>query len=161
MSVTDSSVGWWGVQGGSGSSWLARTVVSLGWGHHTPGDTGHTAGYGVWFLGVWLLRAPRDTTMELLLASLLSPLFPLPFLSQATSISSLCLLFSSQLCEPLWVSQAVESTWGTDYWLDWSPRFDSHSSPPGHLYLPPPSSLLYVTLWTSLGVPWCGELFHH
>ena len=30
--------------------------------------------------------------------------------------------------------------------------FDSPSSP-GHLHLPPPSSLLHVTLCTSLGVP--------
>ena len=34
--------------------------------------------------------------------------------------------------------------------------FDSPFSPPGHLYLLPPSSLLYVTLWISLGVPGCG-----
>ena len=39
--------------------------------------------------------------------------------------------------------------------------FDSPSSSPGHLYLPPPSSLLHVTLWTSLSVPHCGESFHH
>ena len=35
------------------------------------------------------------------------------------------------------------------------------SSLPGHLYLLPPSYLLCVTLWTSLGVPCCGELFQH
>ena len=35
--------------------------------------------------------------------------------------------------------------------------FDSPSSPPGHLYLLPASSLLYVNLLTSLGVPDCGE----
>ena len=39
--------------------------------------------------------------------------------------------------------------------------FDSPPSPPGHLYLPPPSSLFHVTLWTSLGVAYCGESFHH
>ena len=65
VSATDSSVGWWGVQGGSGSSWLARTVVSLGWGHHIPWDTGDPAGYGGLFSGVWLPRAPRDTTTDL------------------------------------------------------------------------------------------------
>ena len=34
--------------------------------------------------------------------------------------------------------------------------FDSPFSPPSHLYLLPPSSLLYLTLWISLGVPGCG-----
>lgn len=28
-------------------------------------DTGHTSGYGGWFSGVWLPRAPRDTTIDL------------------------------------------------------------------------------------------------
>ena len=37
--------------------------------------------------------------------------------------------------------------------------FDSPFSPPGHLYLLPPPSLLYLTLWISLGVPGCGEHF--
>ena len=41
-------------------------------------------------------------------------------------------------------------------WICLSP-FDSPFSPPGHLYFFPPSSLLYVTLWTSLRVPDCGE----
>ena len=31
------------------------------------------------------------------------------------------------------------------------------TSPLGHLYLLPPSSFLYVTLWTSLDVPGCGQ----
>ena len=31
------------------------------------------------------------------------------------------------------------------------------TSPLGHLYLLPPSSLLYVTLWRSLSVPGCAE----
>ena len=35
--------------------------------------------------------------------------------------------------------------------------FDSPFSPPSHLYLLPPPSLLYITLWISLGVPGCGE----
>ena len=34
---------------------------------------------------------------------------------------------------------------------------DSPFSPPGHLYLFPPSSLLYPTLWISVCVPGCGE----
>ena len=32
-------------------------------------------------------------------------------------------------------------------------------SPPAHLYVPPPSPLLHVTLWTSLGVPQVENLF--
>ena len=39
--------------------------------------------------------------------------------------------------------------------------FDFPSSPPGHLYLLPPSSHLHVTLCTYPGVPHCGETFHH
>ena len=35
--------------------------------------------------------------------------------------------------------------------------FDSPYSPPGHLRLLPPSSLLCVTPFTSLSVPHCGE----
>ena len=35
--------------------------------------------------------------------------------------------------------------------------FDSPFSPPGHLFLLPPPSLLCLTLWLSLGVPGCGE----
>ena len=39
--------------------------------------------------------------------------------------------------------------------------FDSPFSPPGHLYLHPPPSLLYLTLWISLCVPGCGEYFRN
>ena len=49
-------------------------------------------------------------------------------------------------------SRTVGHDWATE--LNWT-------STPGHLYLPPPSSLLHVTLWTSLGDPHCGESFHH
>ena len=35
--------------------------------------------------------------------------------------------------------------------------FDSHFLLLGHLYLLPPSSLLYITVWISLGVPGYGE----
>ena len=35
--------------------------------------------------------------------------------------------------------------------------FDSPFSYPGHLYLLPLPSLLYLTLWIALGVPGCGE----
>ena len=40
-------------------------------------------------------------------------------------------------------------------------RLSSSSSFSSWSPLLPPSSLLDVTLWTSLGVPQCGELFHH
>ena len=39
--------------------------------------------------------------------------------------------------------------------------FDSCSSPPGNLYLPPLSSLLHVILWTSMGITHCGKSFPH
>ena len=42
---------------------------------------------------------------------------------------------------------------------DWS-DLAAAASHPGHLYLPPPSSLLHATLWTSLGVAHYGETFH-
>ena len=41
-------------------------------------------------------------------------------------------------------------------WLP-SPPFDSPFSSPGHIYILPPPSLLRPTLWTSLGIPGCGE----
>ena len=41
-------------------------------------------------------------------------------------------------------------------WLP-SPPFDSPFSPPGILYLLPPPSLLYPTLWIYLGILGCGE----
>ena len=47
---------------------------------------------------------------------------------------------------------------GADYWLDCSlPSLNSPFSPPGRLYLLPPPSLLYPTLWISLCVPDSGE----
>ena len=79
------------------------------------------------------------------------------FPHQVTSISSLSLLFSTQLCESLSVFQAVENTWGTDYWLDLSLSFWFcllSSWPP---LSPPPSSLLCVTPWISLRGPNCGK----
>ena len=45
--------------------------------------------------------------------------------------------------------------WLLPWWL--SSPFDSPFSPAGHLYLLPPASLLYPTLWISLCVPGCGE----
>ena len=38
-----------------------------------------------------------------------------------------------------------------------SPPLDSLFSPPGHLYLLPPPSLLYSALWISLFILGCGE----
>ena len=54
----------------------------------------------------------------------------------------------------LWLTglKRVGHYWVTE--LKWT-------SPPGHLYLPPPSSLLHVTLCTSTGVPHYGETFNH
>ena len=66
---------------------------------------------------------------NLSLARLGSPLLTPPLLL-ITSISFLPLLFSVELCEPLWVFQTVESKQGIDYWLDctltfWFPLFSS------------------------------------
>ena len=87
----------------------------------------------------------------------LSPFWLSFFSPKVTSISSLPLLFSIQLCESLWVFQAVENTWGIYYWLDLSLSFWLPLSLPGHLYLLTSSLLLYVTPWTSLSVPDCGD----
>ena len=48
--------------------------------------------------------------------------------------------------------QRVAHDWATE--LNWT-------SPPGHLYLPRPSSLLHVTQRTFLGIPHCRETFLH
>ena len=94
-----------------------------------------------------------------LLARSVSLLLTPPFLL-VTSISFLPLLFSVTL----WTSLSVPHC--GEYIGNWLlarfflASFDFPSSP-GHLYLPPPSSLLHVTLLTSLGVPHCGESFHH
>ena len=95
------------------------------------------------------------------LARLVSLLLTPPPLLLVTSISFLpfSLLYGTpwtSLSFRLWRANRELIT----SWTALSP-FDSPSSTPGHLYLPPPSSLLHVTLWTSLGVPHCGESFHH
>ena len=89
------------------------------------------------------------------------PLLTLLFLPQITSISSLFLFFSIQFCESLWVFWAMENTLGTELRRSVSLLLSPPFSPPAHLYLPPPSPLLHVTLWTSLGFPHGGESFHH
>ena len=110
-----------------------RTSVGLG----VPGCGEH--------LGNWLL------------ARLVSPLLTPPLLLLITSIFLLPLLYVT-----LWAFLGVPD-YG-EHIGNWllarllSP-FDS-PSPPGHLYLPPPSSLLHVTVRTSLGGPHCGESFH-
>jgi len=92
-----------------------------------------------------------------LLARLVSPLLTPPLLLLVTSIFLHPLLYVT-----LWAFLGVPD-YG-EHIGNWllarllSP-FDS-LSPPGHLYLPPPSSLLHVTVRTSLGVPHCGESFH-
>ena len=82
------------------------------------------------------------------------PLWTLLFLHQVASVSSLPLLFSTQLCESLCVPDGGEHLGN---WLlagSVSLLFISPFYPPGLLCLLPPSSLL--TLWTSLSGPNCG-----
>ena len=85
--------------------------------------------------------------------SLFSPKSPL---SPPSPFSSLLNSVNLSACSRLWRTLRDLITGSIGLF-----PFDSSSSPPDHLYLPPPSSLLHVTLWTSLGVPSCGELFHH
>ena len=73
----------------------------------------------------------------------LSP--PSPFSSLPTSVN----LF---VCSGLWGTLRELITG----WICLSP-FDSPFSPPGHLCVLPPSSLLWVTLWTFLRGPDYGE----
>ena len=83
-------------------------------------------------------------------------LWTLLFLHQVTSVSSLPLLFCTQLCETLCVPDGGEHLGN---WLlagSVSLLFISPFYPPGHLCLLPPSSLLCITLWTSLSGPDCG-----
>ena len=82
-------------------------------------------------------------------------LWTLLFLHQVASVSSLPLLFSTQLCESLCVPDGGEHT----IWLlvgSVSLLFILPFYPPGHLCLLPPSSLLCITPWTSLSGPDCG-----
>ena len=83
-------------------------------------------------------------------------LWTLLFLHQVASVSSLPLLFSTQLCESLCVPDGGEHLGN---WLltgSVSLLFIPPFYPPGHLCLLPPSSLLCITLWTSLSSPDCG-----
>ena len=77
-----------------------------------------------------------------------TPLFPpFPFSSQSNSVN---------LCVSLGYGEDSENRqWHRSVSLLLSPPF----SPPCHLYLPPPSPLLHVTLWNSLGVPMGENLF--
>ena len=81
--------------------------------------------------------------------SLFSPGSPL---SPPSSFSSLLNSVNLSGCSGLWrtLRELITGQIGL------SP-FDYTSSPPGHLHLPSPSSLLFVTLWTSLGVTDCGD----
>ena len=79
-----------------------------------------------------------------------SPLSPSPLFSSLRSSVNL------SGCSRLWRAHRELITGKTPL----SP-FDSPSSPPGHLYLPPLSSLVHVILWTSMGVPHYGEAFLH
>ena len=90
------------------------------------------------------------------LAWLLSPPLDLLFLHQVASISSLPLLFSTQLCESLCVPDGGEHLGNWVLAGSVSLLFIPPFYPPGHLCLLPPSSLLYITPWTSLSRPDCG-----
>ena len=56
---------------------------------------------------------------------------------------------------PIFITHFYLGVWLLAWLL--SPPFDSLFSPPGRLYLLPPASLLYPTLWILLCVPGCGE----
>ena len=80
-------------------------------------------------------------------------LWTLLFLHQVVSVSSLPLLFSTQLWESLCVPDDGEHLGN---WLragSVSLLFISLFYPPGHLCLLPPSPLPCITLWTSLSSP--------
>ena len=81
------------------------------------------------------------------------------FESLTSTLDFWCLLFS--ICYQFCTKNLVFSThFYLGVWLlAWlfSPLLDSPFSPPGHLYLLPPPSLLYPTLWISWCVPGCGE----
>ena len=83
-------------------------------------------------------------------------LWTLLFLHQVASVSSLPLLFSTQLCDSLCVPDGGEHLGN---WLlagSVSLLFIHLFYPSGHLCLLPPSPLLYITPWTSLSGPDCG-----
>ena len=83
-------------------------------------------------------------------------LWTLLFLPQVASVSSLLLLFSTQLCESLCVPDGGEHLGN---WLlagSVSLLFISLFYPPGCLCLLPPSSLLCINPWTSLSSPDSG-----
>ena len=83
-------------------------------------------------------------------------LWTLIFLPQVVSVSSLPLLFSTQLCESLCVPDDGEHLGN---WLlagSVSLLFISLFYPPGHLCLLPPSPLPCINLWTFLSSPDCG-----
>ena len=84
-------------------------------------------------------------------------LWTLLFLHQVVSASSLPLLFSTQLCESLCVSDGGEHL--GNWLLAWTVSlfFISPFYAPSHLCLLPPSSLLCITPWTTLSSPDCGE----
>ena len=84
------------------------------------------------------------------------PLWTLLFLHQVASISSLLLLFSTQLCESLCVPDGGEHLGNWLLAVSASLLLIPLFYPPGHLCLLPPSSLLCITLWTSLSGPDCG-----
>ena len=99
------------------------------------------------YSGVCWLLSP---TFDSLVFYLRTPLFPpFPFSSQSNSVN---------LCGCLGYGDHSGNRQLRRFLsLLLTPPF----SPPTHLYLPPPSPILHLTLWTSLGVPHGGESFHH
>ena len=102
-----------------------------------------------------------ETRRELITGWICLSLFHFPLLSSWPPLSPSS-LFSS-LYNFVNISERSR-LWSTHKevitgWLALS-FFDSTLSYPDHFFLPPPSSLLYVTLGNSLGVPHCGETFH-
>ena len=107
----------------------------------------------------WVFRAVQNTYgTDYWLSWSLS--FWLPLLSSWSLLSpsslffSLCNSMNLSECSRLWREHRELITGWTALF-----PFDSPSSP-GHFCFPHPSSLFHVTL-TSLGVPHCGDLFHH
>ena len=77
------------------------------------------------------------------------PLWTLLFLHHVTSISSLPLLFSTQLCESLRVFWMVDNTQETDYWLDLSLSF---GFPPLSSWPPLSPSSLFSSLCNFMNI---------
>ena len=95
---------------------------------------------------LWIFQAVKNTQgtdywLDLSLSFSLPLIFSWSPLSPSSHFSSLCNSVNLSGCSRLWRAHRELIT----SQIAFSP-FDFPSSPPGHLYLPPPSSLLHVTL---------------